>query len=168
MHKKKIAMCFIAMGSNMGDRFKHIQTALGMIKSDPECHVIRKTTDYRSMPMYNIELDYFYNSVACIETSYSPLNLLSTLKKIEVKLGRKISEKRYSARPIDLDILTYGKHVIESEELTIPHPYIKERKFVLKPWSDIASDYMLPNTDMNITELLHNTPDTSELRLENK
>ena len=57
---------------------------------------------------------------------------------------------------------------MESEELTIPHPHIKERKFVLKPWSDIASDYVLPNTDMDINELLHNTPDTSELRLENK
>ena len=165
MHKKEIAMCFIAMGSNMGDRFKNIQTALSMIKSDPECLVVRKSPVYRSMPMYNSELDYFYNSVACIETTYSALNLLSTLKEIEVKLGRNISEKRYSARPIDLDILTYGEHVVKSEELAIPHPHIRERNFVLKPWSDIDSDYILPNSDMNINELLNNSKDDSMVRV---
>ena len=106
MHKEEIAVCFIALGSNMGDRFKNIQTALDMIKSDPKCQVICKSPVYRSMPMYNSELDYFFNCVSCLETSYSPLDLLSSLKEIEVKLGRNVSEKRYSARPIDLDILT--------------------------------------------------------------
>lgn len=168
MYKEEMTMCFIALGSNMGDRFKNIQNAISMIKSDPHCLLKSKSPVYKSNAMYNTELEYFYNSVACLETSHGPFELLSVLKEIEVKLGRNFSEKRYSARPIDLDILTYGKQVIESEELTIPHPHIKERKFVLKPWSDIASDYTLPNTDMDINELLLTTLDNSELRLQNK
>ena len=166
MHKKEMIQCYIALGSNMGDRSKNIHTALELIHSDPECVVTCNSPICRSEAMYNKNLDYFYNLVISSETSYSPIKFLSVLKAIEVKLGRNIGETRYCARPIDLDILTYGKHVIESEELTIPHPHIKERKFVLRPWSDIASDYILPNTDMNINELLQKTSDTSEVRIE--
>lgn len=166
MHKKEMIQCYIALGSNMGDRFKNIQMALDLIVSDAECSCECCSPVYRSEAMYNKNLDYFYNSVIRIKTSYSAISLLSFLKEIEIKLGRNNTETRYCARPIDLDILTYGEHVIESEELTVPHPHIKERKFVLKPWSDIDSEYIPPNTDMNINELLISTPGTSVVRVE--
>ena len=150
----------------MGDRLKNIHRALDLIQRDPECVVQCNSPIYRTEAMYNKNLDYFYNSVISLVTSYSPSRLLSALKEIEIKLGRNTAETGYCARPIDLDILTYGKHVIESEELTIPHPHIKERKFVLKPWSDIASEYIPPDTDMNIRELLQSTTDTSKVRVE--
>jgi len=155
MQQKEMTNCFISIGSNMDDRLKNISEAIALIDNDLECVVHCCSPIYKNEAMYNLNLDYFYNSVIRIDTLRSAWSLLSILKEIEIKLGRKNQKTRYCARPIDLDILTYGKHVIESEELTIPHLHIKERNFVLKPWSDIDSDYVLPDSNMNISQLLN-------------
>ena len=114
--------------------------------------------------MYNSSLNKFYNGVIKIETSYSPEDLLISIKKIEQKMGRVKSVNRYANRPIDIDILCCGSTIIRSRELVIPHPHIKERKFVLKPWSDIDSDYIIANENRKIKELLESTTDSSILK----
>ena len=114
--------------------------------------------------MYNHSLDKFYNGVIKVETSYGPKQLLVFIKNIEQQLGRKKSTDRYENRPIDIDILCCGSTIIRSEELVIPHPHIKERKFVLKPWSDIDSDYIIANENRKIKELLDQTTDKSILK----
>ena len=114
--------------------------------------------------MYNKDLDSFYNSVIKIKTRLSPSELLVFLKGIEKKMGRNLNDKRYSPRIIDIDILTYGDQAVDSSELKIPHPHIKERKFVLKPWSDIDSNYIMVNCNKKIFDLLDNIADNTQLK----
>jgi len=155
--------CFLSIGSNMGNKFKNIHSAIEYIESSPENSYLSKSKIYESKAMYNSSLDNFYNAVIRLETAFSPLELLAFIKKIEKEMGRVRSSERYSARPIDIDILSYGKKILNSRELTIPHPHIEERKFVLKPWSDIDSTYVLARTNKKISELLNETSDHSEL-----
>ena len=91
------------------------------------------------------------------------MELLAFVKDIEKQMGRLKTGERYSERPIDIDILSYGDKIIDSKELIIPHPYIKERKFVLKPWSDIDSNYILARSNKKISDLLNETSDNSKL-----
>ena len=155
--------CFLSIGSNMGNKFKNIHSAIKYIESSPKNSYLSKSKIYESKAMYNSSLDNFYNVVIRLETALSPLELLAFIKNIEKEMGRVRCSERYSARPIDIDILSYGKKILNSRELTIPHPHIKERKFVLKPWSDIDSTYVLARTNKNISELLNETSDHSEL-----
>ena len=156
--------CFLSLGSNVGDRLSNINTAIFHISTLRENIVIAESNIYESDAMYNENLDKFYNCVIKIKTQLSPSELLSFLKDIERKMGRNLNEKRYSPRIIDIDILTYGKEVVDSLALKIPHPHIKERKFVLKPWSDIDSHYIMANCNKKIFDLLDNISDNTQLR----
>ena len=156
--------CFLSLGSNMGKRKENIERAIRMLDKSSDISLLSISRIYESKAMYNTQMDNFYNGVVRIKTSLSPDHLLRYTKDIENQLGRKRSKKRYSPRTIDIDILCYGDKIIHSEELTIPHPHIKERKFVLKPWSDIDSDYIIANENRKIKELLDTTTDKSTLK----
>jgi len=158
-------MCFLGLGSNMSNRLDNLNNSINMISKDKNNKVLNISSFYESDPMYNHSLDKFYNGVIKIETSYSPEQLLIFVKDIEEKLGRKkTTDDRYENRPIDIDILCCGSAIIKSRELVVPHPHIKERKFVLKPWSDIDSDYIIANENRKIKELLDVTLDESILK----
>ena len=96
------------------------------------------------------------------------ININTEIERLEKQVidmkGRLKSVNRYDYRPIDIDILCCGSTIIRSRELVIPHPHIKERKFVLKPWSDIDSDYIIANENRKIKELLESTTDSSILK----
>jgi len=156
--------CFLSLGSNIGDRLSNINTAISHISRFRGNIVISESKIYESSPMYNKDLDSFYNSVIKIKTRLSPSELLVFLKGIEKKMGRNLNDKRYSPRIIDIDILTYGDQAVDSSELKIPHPHIKERKFVLKPWSDIDSNYIMVNCNKKIFDLLDNIADNTQLK----
>ena len=96
-----------------------------------------------------------------IETNLNPLELLEAVKTIETRTGRDLMVKKNMPRTLDMDILTDGNLLIRSNLLDIPHPKISERRFVLKPWYDIAPDYVVPNINKSITELLKITADKS-------
>ena len=100
-----------------------------------------------------------------IETNLEPLQLLNQIKIIEVTSGRHHGKKKNMPRTLDLDILAVGNLIICSNLLQIPHPKIAERKFVLKPWNDIASDFLVPTFNKNISELLDITKDASVTRM---
>ena len=156
-------ICFLGLGSNMDDRLGNLNKAIDIISKDKISKVLTISNFYESEPMYNCSLNKFYNGVIKIETSYTPKELLVFIKKIEKKIGRVKSVDRYDNRPIDIDILCCGSTVIRSRELVVPHPHIKERKFVLKPWSDIDSNYIIATENKKIKELLSATSDTSIL-----
>ena len=156
--------CFLSLGSNIGKRKKNIDRAILMLDESSDITLLSISQIYESKAMYNTQMDNFYNGVVRIKTSLSPDELLRYTKNIEKQLGRERGKKRYSPRTIDIDILCYGDKIIHSEELTIPHPHIKERKFVLKPWSDIDSDYIIANENRKIKELLDTTTDKSTLK----
>ena len=155
--------CFLSLGSNMGNKLENISNAIRFIELSPENSFLSKSEIYESRAMYNSNLKNFYNAVIKIRTDLSPMELLAFLKDIEKQMGRVKTIDRYSERPIDIDILSYGDKIINSRELTIPHPHIKERKFVLKPWSDIDSNYILARSNKKISDLLNETSDNSKL-----
>ena len=145
---------FLSLGTNIGDRLFHLDTANSLIGKYPKINIISKSKIYETSPMENQNQDNFLNQVIEIKTNIKPLELLEITKSIQSQMGRVNKKQRYGPRIIDIDILTFSNLISTKKELTIPHPKIKLRKFILKPWTDIASDYILPNSKNTIKELL--------------
>jgi 2-amino-4-hydroxy-6-hydroxymethyldihydropteridine diphosphokinase len=119
----------------------------------PDVQVIAQSPIYQTEPWGYIEQPLFLNQVIEAESSFSPHDLLKYLKMKEVELGRKPTI-RYGPRVIDIDILFYNTLIFHSPELTIPHPKLHERAFVLVPLADIAPDFVHPVYQKTIRELL--------------
>jgi 2-amino-4-hydroxy-6-hydroxymethyldihydropteridine diphosphokinase len=149
-----MAIVYIAVGSNLGKRFENVKHALELIRKEPTIQFIKASPFYETTPE-NIEGEQskFINGVWKVNTEDSAENLLGILQKIEASMGRESSEKNLP-RTIDLDILFYDSEVIESEKLTIPHPRLAERYFVLKPLCDLATDLRHPVTRLSTSQLL--------------
>ena len=156
---------FLGLGSNIDDRYQNLMNGIQQLNDHAHIWVIDESYVYQTPAMYSLDQQDFYNMVIEIETNLNPLQLLDEVKKIEIKLGRKPNKKKNMPRSLDVDILAVGDVLIRSKLLEIPHPKIVERKFVLKPWNDIAPDFLVPNSDKNITELLRLTKDRSQTRM---
>jgi len=158
---------YIALGSNKGIKLQNLQLAVDMLFD--KVGAIRKLSKVYETPAMGFEGDDFNNACLKIETDLKPIKLLKELQKIEKALGRKkTNSKGYESREIDLDILLYGNEVINEKGLSIPHPEMQNRKFVLLPLMDIARDLEHPKLDKTITELLENCEDNSEIKPINK
>jgi 2-amino-4-hydroxy-6-hydroxymethyldihydropteridine diphosphokinase len=144
---------YLALGTNLGDRVENLRAALQMLL--PVVSRIKASPVYETPPWGFTDQPAFLNMVVQAESGLPPLELLGELKRIEVQLGRQ-PNFRYGPRLIDLDILLYGQRVIELENLTIPHPRLPERAFVLVPLADLAPDLVHPVLGASITELLKN------------
>ena len=126
-----MAICYLGIGSNLGDRRLYIDRAIAAIKNMPDSSLKRSSSIYETDPVSDIPQGRFLNGVLEIETALRPRALLEELTAIEAALGRERSI-RNGPRTIDLDILYYGEEVMRDEELVLPHPRISEREFVLK------------------------------------
>ena len=124
-------IAYIGIGSNLGDRKRNIDSAVEYLKKTPLTVVEKASSIYETNPVGGPPQPNFLNGVIKIKTGLSPRSLLRRLKKIEKVLGRE-KTVRFGPRVIDLDILTYGKLNIDEEDLTIPHPRMHEREFVLR------------------------------------
>lgn len=134
---------FIGLGSNIGHGPERLRTAISSIDRLAKTRVRRRSSFYRSLPMGTVSQRHFTNAVVEIETRMPPLELLSALQRIERRQGR-IRTLRWGPRTLDLDILTYGDMVLGRSELTIPHPGIPVRPFVLYPLMEIAPRIEIP------------------------
>ncbi len=148
---------FIGTGSNLGDRRANLQTAmeacmerLGPVKA---CSAVYVTEAWGVQ-----DQPAFLNQVLQVETSTPPLEVLETLLDIEQAMGRKRVVK-WRERIIDIDLLFYGEILLQTPKLTLPHPYIAERNFVLAPLAEIAPDFQHPVHEKTILELYENSPD---------
>jgi 2-amino-4-hydroxy-6-hydroxymethyldihydropteridine diphosphokinase len=130
---------YIALGSNLGDRLENLSAALSAIDGLSETHVVAVSHVYESEPWGVADQAPFANAVALVETRLQADQLLNLLKDIEEQLGRTEGE-RNGPRPMDLDILLYGDEEWRSEELTIPHPRMAERDFVITPLLELAPE----------------------------
>jgi len=146
--------CLLGLGSNLGDRDATLRAALADITALPDLQVVQHSKWYRSHPVGGpTDQGEFLNAAAVIETTVPPLQLLDQLGRIETRLGRQPAE-RWSARPIDIDILLYGNEVAETAMVTLPHPRMSFRRFVLEPAAEIAPRMLHPTIGWPVERLL--------------
>ena len=144
---------FLSIGSNIGDKLKNIETAICNINNTNNISILLESSIYKTSPMYNYDQPYFFNKVIEISTKLDPYELLKIIKSIELSMGRNIKNSHNFPRVIDVDILVFRNLNISSEELTIPHPRITERRFVLEPWREISPNYKMINQSLTIGKL---------------
>tara|TARA_R110000803_G_scaffold66587_3_gene128119 strand:+ start:1758 stop:2294 length:537 start_codon:yes stop_codon:yes gene_type:complete len=137
-----MAEAALGLGSNLGDRAGHLAAALRAIDAQPDCSLVSVSSAYRTQPWGKTDQGEFLNLCAIIETRLTPLDLLGAVKGIEQALGRTAGE-RWGPREIDIDILMMDGLVLEDETLTLPHPRMAERLFVLVPLAEIAPDLVV-------------------------
>jgi 2-amino-4-hydroxy-6-hydroxymethyldihydropteridine diphosphokinase len=155
---------YIALGSNMGNRFENLRQAIEKLNQITEIKVVNTSSVYETDPVGYEEQDQFLNMVLEAETNLEPFQLLSVCMKIERELGRKRGI-RWGPRTMDLDILLYNQENIKSEMLTVPHPRMHERAFVMVPLIEIQPNIMLPGTDRTLQAVLEDIPDREGVRI---
>jgi len=143
---------YLALGSNIGDREANLREALARLEA-ADVRVTRKSSIYETEPRYVRDQPEFLNAVVEAETGLFPLQLLKRARKIEKEMGRQRVTPN-GPRNIDIDILFYGKSVIDAPELQVPHPRIAERSFVLEPLAEIAPQLRHPLTGKTASEML--------------
>lgn len=154
-------IAYISLGSNIGDKIESIRKALGMLERAGRITAVSSL--YRTEAVGYPEQEEFLNAVVALETNMSPLSLLATCHVIEDALGRR-RLMHWGPRTIDLDILLYGDKVIDNGELTIPHPLMAERRFVLVPLCEIAPRAVHPVLNKTAEQLLKKLQDPHAVR----
>lgn len=159
---------FVGLGSNQGDREAHLKSAVVAFRRGKDIDLITVS------PVYETEAHTlhpegsqrsFLNAVARLETVVSPEQLLTFAQEIERSEGRQPDGHQWAARPLDLDLLAYDADTRTDSNLTLPHPRLANRRFVLRPWADIAPTFAVPPPfNETVGTLLDQCPDTSSVR----
>lgn len=159
---KEKSKVYFGLGSNLDDPEKNIINGLRMLKMKG-IELLKLSSLYYTEPVGKEDQPYFYNMVAKGLTSYTPEELLKVIKDIEKLLGRVWTEK-WGPRIIDIDILFYNDLILNTPELTIPHPELHKRDFVLVPFTEIEPDFVHPVFKKTIEELLHSPHQRKEVK----
>ena len=142
-----MTVAYVGLGANLGDREGTIRAAVAQLPGVVAVSPLRETD-----PVGVTDQPQFLNGVAALETELTPRELLDVLLTVERRLGRDRGE-RWGPRTIDLDLLLYGDEVIDEDGLTVPHPRLRERRFVLEPLADLAPKLVVPGLG-GVEELL--------------
>jgi 2-amino-4-hydroxy-6-hydroxymethyldihydropteridine diphosphokinase len=153
---------YLSLGSNIGDRARHLEEAIERLPA-AGVNVLRVSPLYETEPVDYTAQAWFLNLVVEAETILFPMQLLSRTARIERELGR-IRSLAKGPRTIDIDILLYGRAVVKTARLEIPHPRMAERRFVLAPLNDLAPNLRHPVTHRSVREMLDAAPDASVRR----
>jgi 2-amino-4-hydroxy-6-hydroxymethyldihydropteridine diphosphokinase len=145
---------YISLGSNTGDRELNLLRAVAEIGKLPDSRVTALSPFYETSPVGVTDQPHFINAVLRLSTGLSPQELLNRLQRIEDMVFGRVRDVRWGPRSIDLDLVLFGGDVIGTEGLTVPHPLMAERRFVLRPLCDIAPDLVHPVLGKTMTELL--------------
>ncbi len=154
---------YLLLGSNIGDSRYHLDTAISFIRSRVGT-IVQQSSIYKTEPWGNKEQQDFLNQVLEVHTLLEPEEVLRQLLVIEQEMGRERMEK-WGPRVIDIDILFYADSVMQTQRLTIPHPFLHERRFTLLPLDEIAPNFIHPVLHKTINELLSQCADGSVVTL---
>ena len=161
-----MAIAYLCLGSNMGNRFQLINQAVNLFNLSEDTKIVRTSAIYETEPWGVKEQNWFLNIAVEIKTNLSPEHLLMRCQKIEELLGLdRTKKKHWGERPIDIDILFYDNKIIEKDFLNIPHPYLHKRAFVLVPLLEIIPDYVHPKLEKTISELYDELEEVEEVYL---
>jgi 2-amino-4-hydroxy-6-hydroxymethyldihydropteridine diphosphokinase len=148
-----MAISYILLGSNLGDKLFQLNTAVAHIQEKGLC-IIAQSKIYQTKAWGNVNQDDFLNVVLQVETKLKPLELLDTLLAIELQMGRQRGEEQWLPRLIDIDILYFNNQIVDLPNLKIPHPFIAQRRFTLMPLNDLAPNFIHPKIKMSNKQLL--------------
>ncbi|ASS97770.1 MULTISPECIES: 2-amino-4-hydroxy-6-hydroxymethyldihydropteridine diphosphokinase [Geobacillus] len=151
-------IAYLALGSNLGDRVFYLRSAIEALHHHQEILITSSSSIYETDPVGYVNQGKFLNMVIEVATTLSPFALLDVTQQIERRLGRK-REIRWGPRTLDLDILLYNHENIETEQLTIPHPRMAERAFVLIPLFEVNSHVAIPNLSEPLIDIIGRLPD---------
>ncbi len=152
-----MAKAYLSLGSNLGDRRAHLEYALTSLATYGR--LLARSPFYETAPI-NCDGGKFLNACACFETTLEPVELMAEIMRIEKDHGRQ-RQKRNASRVIDIDLLLFDARIISEENLTLPHPRMHSRRFVLEPLATIAANTVHPVLGTTISELLLRLPVTN-------
>ena len=154
---------FLSIGGNLGNKRANFDKVYTHIQNELGCIILRSSV-YETPPWGFDSEDSFWNQVLCIETLLNPSEILEKIKNIDAAFGRKRISEGYSSREMDVDILYFEDKIIETENLTIPHPLLHKRLFVVVPLAEIVPDWVHPVLKLTSVEMLNNCEDKSEIK----
>lgn len=150
----------LSIGSNQGNRLANIESCIALIHQ--EVGTVIEVSKLYETPAWGFESDAFYNCALLLHSNLSAQKILNQVLKVEKQLGRiRLNQEGYQSRIIDIDLIVFDNEIIESEKLTIPHPLMQNRNFVLLPMRDLKLDWKHPVFHKTINELIASTPDDS-------
>ena len=153
---------FLGIGSNVGDRGKFLNRAAAELKGVRDTKVVWNSSVYETDAYGRTDQPKFLNAIVEVETSLTPPELLDEIKAVESRTGRTLME-HWGPREIDVDILLYEGLVYSDDRVTVPHPELEKRKFVLVPFREIAPDIVHPVTGLTVEELAASCQDTGRV-----
>jgi 2-amino-4-hydroxy-6-hydroxymethyldihydropteridine diphosphokinase len=163
-NRDPMTLVYLGLGSNIGDRSMNLTEAKKQISE--RIGIVKKVSPvYETEPWGFISSSFFLNQVISVETSLEPLFVLGAMNSIEISMGRSRTNKEYQDRIIDIDLLFFDDLIMNTKEIMIPHPHLHERRFVLRPLSDIAGAMIHPVHKKTIAELLVNCSDQNNIIL---
>ena len=154
-----MAIVFLSLGSNLGDRVGYLQQATSLLSAIPDVKIVATSSFYESEPWQMDSENWFVNAVVQISTTLEPEKLLKECQRIEsqLQLGRnsihRTSNGNYTDRTIDIDILFYDNKIINTPDLVIPHKFFHKRAFLMVPMLEIAQDFVHPLFEKTVTDL---------------
>lgn len=157
---------FIAFGSNQGDRQDFCDRAVALMGLLPQSTLTGVSSYYETEPIdvaHGHDATWFYNGVVRLETQLQPEHLLAICRETERSLGRD-PERKHVSRLMDLDVLFYGQRIIDTPQLTVPHPRLHQRRFVLAPMTELAPDWVHPQYKQTMQVLLDRLTDTHRVQ----
>lgn len=156
---------FIGLGSNLENPLEQIKTAIKDMKAMIDTELVACSSLYKSPPMGPQDQPDYINAAIELETTLTPHSLLDELQKIEQQHGR-VRKRHWGERTLDLDVLVYGEQVLKDDRLTVPHPGIAERAFVVYPLAELDSSLVIPGLG-NVAQLVEACPRDGLQQVEN-
>jgi 2-amino-4-hydroxy-6-hydroxymethyldihydropteridine diphosphokinase len=147
---------FVAVGSNLGDRWARLALAARALRAAPGVAVVRASRVWDTAPLGPPQPRYL-NAVLELETTRTPRSLLALLRAVEAEAGRR-RDVRWGARTLDLDLLVAGAWIVREPGLTVPHPELANRRFVLAPLAELRPELVVPGTGLAVGRMLEEAP----------